>query len=208
MNKDQKLLEEAYQRIAESIKAPKPLYLPAYFGPEEEKDSWMEWLQRNLLGNITINEDGSLTVKNSISLARRNSEDRLPFNFKEVGKWFDCSSNQFTSLEGSPEHIKGHFYCMDNKLTSLKGAPREVDGDFYCMGNKLTSLKGAPKEVDGDFYCHQMLSLVSLEGAPEKIGGTFVHDTFSDEDYKAFTKKRAFVDKNLDKEFDIDLEDF
>jgi hypothetical protein len=76
------------------------------------------------------------------------------------------------------------------------------------MGNNLTSLKGAPKEVDGDFYCHQMLSLVSLDGAPEKIGGTFVHDTFSDEDYRAFAKKRAFVDQNLDKDFDIDLGGF
>jgi hypothetical protein len=68
-------------------------------------------------------------------------------------------------------------------------------------------LEGAPKEVGGDFNCSYN-DLTSLEGAPEKIGGTFVHNTFSDEDYRNFVKKRAFVDKNLEKEFDIDLQDF
>lgn len=68
----------------------------------------------------------------------------------------------------------------------MQGAPKEVGGDFECSGNKLTS----------------------LEGAPEVIKGRFVSDQFSDEDYRAFVKKRKYVDGKLDKELDVDLDDF
>ena len=76
---------------------------------------------------------------------RRLDLTKIPINFTEVGGNFDCSSNQLSSLEGSPKEVGGYFYCFDNQLTSLEGAPRKVGRDFNCYGNKLTSFVGAPK---------------------------------------------------------------
>ena len=78
----------------------------------------------------------------------------LPIRFGKVGGYFDCSDNNLTSLEGSPENVGGYFSCSDNNLTSLEGSPEEVGRGFYCYKNQLTSLKGAPIEVGSHFYCN------------------------------------------------------
>ena len=155
MNKDQKLLEEAYQSIYESVAE------PLYFGPLERKQVFLNWLEKRKHG---VHEDGSVSVKGDVNLSCRGLR-RIPFNFRIV-------------REG--------FYCGHNKLTSLKGAPIEVAGDFYCHNNDLTSLEGAPEVIKGEFKSNQ----------------------FSDADYRAFAKKRKYVDSKLDKDLDIDLGDF
>jgi hypothetical protein len=219
MNKDQKLLEEAYCKICESA-----VTEPLYFGPVERKQELLNWLEKL---KHEVHSDGSVSVEGKVELFEL-SLIRIPFNFRSATGHFNCSRNMLTSLEGAPEIIKGDFDCSRNNLTSLEGAPKEIGGDFYCYCNmltslegapkkvggrfscyynNLTSLKGAPKEVGEDFSCHNN-KLISLEGAPEIIKGDFRGDQFSDEDYRTFAKKRKYVDSKLDKELNIDLEDF
>ena len=198
MNKDQRLLEEAYQSIYESTRE------PAYFGPVREKAMLMRWLKSL---KHEVHEDGSVSVHQDVMLNDKKLT-RIPFNFRSITGSFYCNSNNLTSLEGAPKKVGGSFYCSNNNnLTSLEGAPEEVGGHFYCNYNNLTSLEGAPIEVGGDFYCNRN-NLTSLEGAPEVIKGEFKSNQFSDADYRAFAKMRKYVDGKLDKDLDIDLEDF
>lgn len=156
---------------------------PLYLGVEKDKERWMKWLSKL---KHEVHEDGSVSIKKDVELSSKRMHGRLPFNFNQ---------------------IQGDFVCIASDLKTLEGAPRYVAGGFSCAHNKITSLKGAPNYVGDEFNCHGC-KITSLEGCPEIIKGEFSHDTFSDEDYRAFAKKRAFVDKNLDKEFDIDLKDF
>ena len=121
MNKDQKLLEEAYQSIYEGAARE-----PAYFGPPDEKKDYMKWLKRL---DYEVHEDGSVSVRQNIILHDWGLT-RIPFNFKKVGGYFDCASNQLTTLKGAPEIVGGDFICSDNKLTSLEGAPEVIGGEF------------------------------------------------------------------------------
>ena len=218
MNKDQRLLEEAYQAIYESTREPE------YFGPEKDKQKWFKWLKKQ---KHEVHEDDSVSIEGDVSLSGK-SLTRIPFNFNVVKGYFFCLNNEITSLQGAPKIVKGTFMCSDNKLTSLQGAPKIVEGYFDCTDNKLTSLEGAPDSVEGyfdcshnslaslkgapsfvygDFYCSSN-KLTSLEGAPKEIRGEFESDQFSDEEYRNFARKRKYVDGKLDKEFDIDLQDF
>jgi hypothetical protein len=202
MNKDQKLLEEAYQSICESTEE------PLYFGPEEDKKTWMEWLNRWL--KYEVIGDGSINVLKGDVVIANTYLKRLPFNFNKVSGIFDCHGNELTSLQGAPKIIGGSFACDNNRLTSLEGSPKKIKGNFFCSFNKLTTLKGSPQTVNGDFFCHKN-KLTSLEGAPDVIKERFVHDKFTDEDYRLFVKKREIsrrVAKELSPDLNIDLEDF
>ena len=75
---------------------------------------------------------------------------------------------------------------MDIIMNIIKNYIAEVAGNFDCGSNNLTS----------------------LEGAPEVIKGEFRSDQFSDAEYRAFAKKRKYVDNKLDKDLDVDLGDF
>ena len=154
---------------------------PTYFGPPKKRQMFLEWLNKL---KHEVHEDGSVSVDGKVNLTDLDLV-RIPFKFRVV---------------------EGYFYCGYNNLISLEGAPIDVGGDFNCRDNYLASLKGAPKEVRGDFYCDN--NLISLEGAPEVIGGLFVSNQFSDEEYRAFARKRKYVDGKLDKELDVDLGDF
>ena len=72
---------------------------------------------------------------------------------KEVNGFFECTANDLTSLEGSPEIVNGWFSCISNQLTSLKDGPKSVKKWFSCSFNQLTSLEGCPKTVGGNFGC-------------------------------------------------------
>jgi hypothetical protein len=197
MNKDQKLLEEAYQSICESTRE------PLYLGVEKDKERWMKWLGKL---KHEVHEDGSITVDGNANLGKKRLEI-IPFRFKKVTQDFWCVHNNLTSLEGAPKEVGGNFFCDHNNLTTLEGAPIKVGKVFNCCNNNLTSLKGAPKEVGGIFWCLGN-PLNSLEGAPEVIGEKFGSDQFSDEDYRDYIKHEKYVKGKLDKEFDIDLKDF
>ena len=68
------------------------------------------------------------------------------------GNDFTLTSNDLTSLKGSPKSVDGNFYVEGCKLKDLEGAPEYVGGNFSCKGNPLTSLKGMPKVIKGKFY--------------------------------------------------------
>ena len=187
MNKDQKLLEEAYQAVYESLKE------PLYFGPPDKKEAFMEWLKKL---KHEVHEDGSVSIDGDVSfimnvfsqISQSNSlgrylVDRLPFNFRKV---------------------TGRFFCP-SRLQSLKGSPEYVGGTFGCGANPptLTSLKHSPKFVGGDFMCTS-IRFDSLEGAPEVIKGEFDSDQFTDEEYRKFVRERK-IKQNLDKELSPDL---
>ena len=187
MNKDQKLLEEAYQAVYESLKE------PLYFGPPDEKQAFMKWLKKL---KHEVHEDGSVSVDGDVSfiinvfsqIGQINSlgrylVDRLPFNFRKVIGRFFCPS-RIQSLEGSPEYVGGTFGCGSNNpnLTSLKHSPKFVGGDFMCTSIRFDS----------------------LEGAPEVIKGEFDSDQFTDEEYRKFVRERKIKQK-LNKELSPDL---
>jgi hypothetical protein len=102
--------------------------------------------------NYTINRDGTVDVDGDVNLNNRGLT-KLPLRFGKVSGYFSCSSNDITTLEGSPTYVGGNFSCYANKLTSLVGGPREVGGAFYCQDNNLVTLDGAPKEIGGYFCC-------------------------------------------------------
>ena len=224
MNKDQKLLEEAYKAIYESTREPE------YFGPAKDKEEWLGYL--NLI-NHEVHEDGSVSLDGNFSMASRSSSI-IPFNFRSA-RIFDCSDNKLTSLKGAPKYAE-KFYCQHNKLTSLEGGPVEVEivfgcsnnkltsleggpakvgGSFYCDFNKLTSLEGAPESIGGDFYCQNNKSITSLKGAPLHTRFGFFSDNFSDEQYREYANKAARdkklkqkVDKELSPDLNPDFKDF
>lgn len=176
---------------------------PTYFGPPERKEEFLLWL-KNL--KHEVHEDGSVSIKEDVNLSHKKLK-RLPFNFR-ITKDFFCNNNELTSLEGAPKKVIGMFHCASNKLTTLRGAPKKVTISFLCSNNNLVSLKGSPEMVGHHFYCSYNINITSLEGAPEVIKGEFKSDNFSDEDYRAFVKKRKYVEGKLDKELDVDLGDF
>ena len=81
MNKDQKLLEEAYCKIYESIKE------PLYFGPKNQKDLWFRWLEEH---NYEVNGDGSVDINESVRLKKRQSN-----NNKQVRLFISNKSASF-----------------------------------------------------------------------------------------------------------------
>ena len=100
--------------------------------------------------NYTINSDGSIDVNGDVYLwSRRLTE--LPLRFNKVSGSFDCSSNNLTSLNGSPKWIGGWFSCQYNQLTSLEFSPDYVGGWFDCRWNNLTN-NYCDTEIGDDFY--------------------------------------------------------
>ena len=113
MNKDQKLLEQAYRSILKSSKQ------PLYFGPPRLKEVFMKWLT-NL--DHEVHHDGSVSIDDEVSfIVNEQGEkdifdnigqhivNRLPFNFRKVTGDFWCPF-YLQSLKGSPEHVGGNFH--------------------------------------------------------------------------------------------------
>ena len=202
MNKDQRLLEEAYQSISRKD--------PKYFGKPEFKGYWMNYIS---LYHPEVTQDGSVCINGDFSYYGGSKDDasrdmdRLPFNFESVTRDFSITNcNNLKSLEGSPQFVPGSFVCDACGLTTLKGAPRKVTKYFECDDNNLTSLEGAPEYVGTNFWASAN-PFTSLEGAPEFIGGRFATDNFSHEDYEKFVRYRR-LDKRVRAEitdFDLDV---
>ena len=96
--------------------------------------------------NYTINTDGSIDVDEDVNLHNLGLE-KLPLKFNKVNRWFNCSWNNLTTLEGSPKEINGDFYCDYNKLISFEFSPRIIRGDFKCSNNNIKSFEYFPKFV-------------------------------------------------------------
>jgi len=182
VNKDQKLLEEAYQRICEGAKE------PLYFGPKKDKEKWFKWLNKHY---YKVNEDGSVSIEGDVELLSqrlRSKINRLAFNFNRIDGRFVCVNHGITTLEGGPKYVAKDFSCAHNKIKSLEGSPEYVGEDFNCYGTQITSLEGAPKVIKGEFY-----------GSSPNMDGEIV-----DKDYRKYMRdhelsKRA--DKELSKDF-------
>ena len=133
----------------------------------------IDWLDECTTGRWKLNpQTGLVDVDGDFYCQDQNLTDFKGVRFGEISKFFDCSRNSITSLDGAPQKVGGYFGCYSNKLTSLEGAPQRVDGDFMCHSNQLVSLKGSPQIVTGGFYCSRN-PLTSLEGAPPMVAGTF-----------------------------------
>ena len=118
----------------------------------ESFDDINEICKKYNIKNYTINTDGSIDVDGYANLFDKNLK-KLPLKFNKINRWFDCSYNKLTSLEGSPVEVNSGFRCDNNKLTSFEGSPVEVNGGFYCNENNLTSFEFAPKRIRGHFLC-------------------------------------------------------
>ncbi len=98
--------------------------------------------------NYIINPDGSVDVSGSVSLDfwMKNSTflgsglRRLPFRFRRVTGYFNCTNNNLTTLEGVPNYIGGNFRCNNNNLTDLEHFPEYVTGHVYIYNNPIYSM--------------------------------------------------------------------
>jgi len=118
--------------------------------------------------NYTFNDDLSIDVNDNVDLYDKDLT-KIPFKFRNVAGYFNCSYNKLTSLEGCPKTVGGSLFCYSNNLTSLEGCPETLGGDFTCSYNNLTSLEGCTETVLGDFYCSDN-NLTSLEGIGDVKG--------------------------------------
>jgi hypothetical protein len=133
----------------------------------------IEWLDECAAGRWKLNTStGLIDVNGNFDCKGQGLTDFKGVKFRKVSKDFDCSDNQLTTLEGTPQSVGRDFDCSYNQLTTLGGAPKTVGGNFWCSDNQLTTLEGAPQTVDGSFICSDN-QLTSLEGAPRKVDGGF-----------------------------------
>ena len=191
MNKDQKLLQEAYCKVYESVRE------PMYFGPPDKKKTFLNWLK---LLKHEVHENGSVSIDGDVSFSLNEFGQRGMFN--NVGRYI------VDRLPFNFQKVTGNFWCP-SRLETLEGSPAYVGKEFGCGANSISlfSLKHSPKYVGGNFLC-KSLRFDSLEGAQEVIKGEFDSDQFTDEEYRTFAKKRKYVDDKLDKDLDVNLDDF
>ena len=115
----------------------------------------IKWLNQYTSGPWKLNRrTGLVDIYGSFDCVCLGVTDFKGIKFGTITGWFDCESNQLTSLEGAPKIVGGNFYCRYNNLTSLKGAPESVGGYFVCSYNQLVSLEGATKSVGEGSYFH------------------------------------------------------
>ncbi len=107
---------------------------------------------------------GIVNVTGDVNLHGQKLQ-RLPVQFGTVGRFFDCSSNQLTSLEDAPSTVGEDFNCNNNRLTSLEDAPSTVGGYFLCRNNRLTSLVGVHRIL------RRIGGTLSIKGNPIASGG-------------------------------------
>ena len=146
-------------------------YSQLFENQQELTQEQIDWLDECTTGRWKLNpQTGLVDVDGEFYCQDQNLTDFKGVRFGEISKFFDCSRNSLTSLDGAPQKVGGGFRCYSNKLTSLEGAPQRVGGDFMCHSNQLVSLKGSPQIVAGSFYCSRN-QLTSLEGAPPMVAG-------------------------------------
>jgi hypothetical protein len=157
-------------------------------------DSWLklnvkDYKRININGNVQWKEsnfDGCPEIVEGYFNCHTNQLTSLIGCPKIIEGYFSCSYNKLTSLEGCPKIIGYDFDCDNNKLTSLIGCPEKINGEFSCSYNNLQSLEGCPKIVEGDFRCYQN-DLTSFEGCPKVVEGDFnCYDNprLTDEDFE------------------------
>ena len=150
------------------------------------------WLDDMDIDNYTINDDLTIDVDGDVDLNNKKLE-KIPVKFKSIGGYFDCGSNQLTSLKGSPDSVGKDFYCRDNQLTSLEGCPESVGGSFYCDHNPIEEIYS----LFGNKECIKWLNeynvikgdKIDLEGFKDVIYIMDMEHTF---DYKKLYKLKNY----------------
>ena len=160
---------------------------------DDEKKQILNIFQKNfyIYGEITINDDGCISVDGDCSTVR--AFDKFPVKFNTIVGDFDCNNSILKSLEGGPKIVHGSYHCSsnfiktlqgfpkfvgkycnctDNELKSLEGLPEQLDCDFDCSKNHIETLYGAPKIINGDFDCSYN-RLTSLEYSPQFVNGNY-----------------------------------
>lgn len=99
-------------------------------------ENTQKWLDKWNIKNYTINEDGSVDVNGCVYIQRKDIPGKISdyVTFGVVSGEFDCSHNNFISLEGAPKKVGWSFWCANNNLTSLKYAP-EIASSFGSSFN-------------------------------------------------------------------------
>ena len=120
------------------------------------------YLNKYLIKNYTINEDGTIDVNGDVDLGVYDL-DKIPFKFGIVTGYFNCSNNKLTSLYGCPREVGGQFHCLSNRLTNLIGGPQEVGRDYRCDDNRcddnrLESLEGCAGDIGSTFNCSSVIN--------------------------------------------------
>ncbi len=100
--------------------------------------------------NYTINPDGSIDVNGNVDL-RGCDLTELPLVFNKVSGYFNCGTNELTTLKGCPRYVGDYFGCNKNQLTSLEFSPDYVGGSFFCINNKLTD-NYCETDISDNFY--------------------------------------------------------
>ncbi len=125
--------------------------------------------------NYTINGDNLVDVYGNVWLYNKRLES-IPLNFNIVNGYFDCGSNNLTSLKGCPVRVGNYFYCHRNKLTSLQYSPQYVEsGNFSCDCNKIESLQYCTELIRSKFWCYNN-KLTSLQYHPTVYGEFYCYN--------------------------------
>lgn len=64
----------------------------------------------------------------------------IPFKFRLVHGFFNCSGNKLTSLFNSPEWVQSTFNCSSNLLETLDGVPNTMR-NLSCTNNNIKTYK-------------------------------------------------------------------
>ena len=91
----------------------------------------IEWLEKYQIKNYTVNDDLTVDVDGGVYLNSKNLKE-IPFQFGNVGSYFNCCYNQLTSLEHCPRNVGADFYCFNNPLHSIKELfDIDIKGDIF-----------------------------------------------------------------------------
>ena len=106
----------------------------------KEKKEIEAWLNQHKIVNYTLIENKEygyvVNVNDNVLLFKKKLKN-IPVKFNEINGWFDCSSNELTSLEGSPEIVNDSFFSNHNQLKSIKYCPKIIKKSCYFHHNKL-----------------------------------------------------------------------
>jgi hypothetical protein len=119
----------------------------------------MMFLDDVVEGEWELNPKGEVIVKGDVDMSYLNLSD-IPYKFKYISGYFNCSNNQLTTLKNAPKEIGGGFNGDSNNLKNIKYLPKcirylkeDIYSNYSFRANPLTTLEHIPKNIkDGCIY--------------------------------------------------------
>ncbi len=99
----------------------------------------------------------------------------LPVKFNNIKGSFSVSSNELTSLYGSPIKCRS-FDCSHNFLTTLEFCPTKIEGSLSFNSNNIEHLAFFPQSVRSRIYAHDNPLLKSAQDTTDVIKLFKVHE--------------------------------